>query len=466
MSGRPGHDSDTALIRGSSTSALRNFVAAIGLWCLGSLSVMLMAGCDKVAGPPGSTGNDDTTEVVRASDFRPADSCQMCHPRQFDEWSGSMHAYSLKDPTFAALRRIGQSTYLNALNQACERCHSVIGSRSGEIQWGPFDMQTLSPVTQEGVGCDLCHTITGISRLSNGGIALSPGKTKHGSLRDPQPNTAHTSTYNDLYVSSEYCGSCHDLVTDGGLGLETTFREWRQEGFHVTGKTCNECHMPAYTAAAAVGGPVRTVHDHRFVGADLALVSFPNREGQLAAVTAMLQGALTVEFDIPSTVAAGSDLPIQVRLVNDKTGHDVPSGVPFIRQMWLSVIVRDQGGTILFASGQLDANGDLMDHHSLFPERDSSLFNTQATMLRADSTETPFTWEAVSLDNHSIKSGETRRAGYVAAIPLGTAGALTVEIKLRFRSFPHYVMRGLGLASLLPIPIIDMAETTRTVDVQ
>jgi hypothetical protein len=315
------------------------------------------------------------------------------------------------------------------------------------------------------VGCDLCHTITAITALSNAGFVLTPGATKYGSLKNPVPNAVHKSEFHPLYPTSEYCGSCHDLVTDDGLGLETVFGEWRAGGFALTGQTCSQCHMPAYQGPAAVGGPVRTLHDHRFIGADLALIDFPNRAEQLERVTDLLRSALSVEFAVPGTTPAGSPLDLQVRLTNDRTGHDVPSGVPFIRQLWVSVSVKDGAGLVIYESGGLDANGDLKDANSAFPERDPDLFNTQATMLRADSVPTGLTWEARYLINPSIKPQETRTADYAVTVPGGTAGPLQVEIKVRFRSFPPYVMRALGTESLLPIPIIDMAETVRTVDV-
>jgi hypothetical protein len=181
-----------------------------------------------------------------ASDFEPVANCS-CHPSHIREWSGSMHAYAMKDLVFGAIRDVGQGQYINALDQACVQCHSPIGSRSGEIPWGPLDPGSMSAVTREGIGCDLCHTVTSLSKLSNNGLVLTPGHTKYGTTRDPVATTAHKSEYSSLYASSEYCGSCHDFVTDDGLELETTFREWRSGGLAVTGKTCNDCHMPAYT---------------------------------------------------------------------------------------------------------------------------------------------------------------------------------------------------------------------------
>lgn len=376
-----------------------------------------------------------------------------------------MHAYALRDPVFAEVRRIGQSMYVNALDKACEQCHSPIGSRTDDIKWGPFDFGKLAKQSQEGIGCDLCHTITGITQLNNGNVILTPGHTKYGTIKGPVANDAHGSEYSLLYTNSEYCGACHDFVTDGGLELETTFREWRESGFYITGKTCNECHMPAYQGRAAVGGPVRTVHDHSMAGVDLALIAFPEKEAQLQLVTAMLQNAITMDVIAPDQSTPGNDVLLEVRLTNDQTGHSVPSGVPFNRQMWLSVIARDAQQRVLFTSGQLDANGDLMNESSAYPGRDPHLFNAQSTMRRADGAATGFTWDAVSHENPSIIAGETRYVPYNFTIPDDAVGPITVDVALRFRSFPPYVFRALELHSLLPIPIIDMEQATRQITI-
>src|SRR5574341_689909 len=194
------------------------------LWLVISLFLVTI-GCGD-SSQPTTTDNTDTSLVpLQISDFSPADSCRACHPNHYDEWSGSMHAYALKDQVFAAVRAFGQSAYAFALDGACEKCHSVIGHRTGEIKWGPFNLADLSPQTQEGVGCDLCHTISAINSISNAGIVLSPGDVKYGSIKDPVPNNFHQSEFHPLYHESAYCGACHDLITDGGLELEAVFRE-------------------------------------------------------------------------------------------------------------------------------------------------------------------------------------------------------------------------------------------------
>ncbi len=436
----------------------------IATWAVGLASCGALAffGCSDNR----STSTTDVPPGLQTTDFESVETCRSCHPDQFSDWAGSMHAYALRDPVFNEVRRIGQSMYINALDQACEQCHSPIGSRTGDIQWGPFEYDKLAKPSQDAIGCDLCHVISGIERLNNAGVLLTPGHTKFGTINDPLATTGHLSEYNSLYSASEYCGACHDFVTGGGLELETTFREWRASGLNVTGKTCSDCHMPTYEGRAAVGGAVRTLHRHTFVGADLALIDFPQRAEQRQLVTALLQDALTMDVKTPAAMPPGARATVEVRLTNDRTGHNVPSGVPFNRQMWLSIVVRDAQQQKLYSSGQLDANGDLMNEHSAFAARDPDLFNAQATMRRADGAATGFTWDAVGLDDPTIRPGETRLHTYEFDVPPDTPGPVTVDVTLRFRTFPPYVFRALGLDTLLPIPIIDMEEAVRQIGVE
>ncbi len=438
------------------------------LGAIALLMVGIVAGCSDDKAPLSSGNTPDTTGVglVNSSDFTSAEDCRACHMEQYTEWSGSMHAYSLKDPVWNALNREGQKSYVGALDQGCVKCHGMIGSRAGEMPWGGFEMDSLPPVVQEGVTCDLCHTISGITAIENANLLLAPGEVKYGTIANPIATTAHKSEYQPLYKTSEYCGACHDIIVNKELGLETTFAEWQNGGFAATGKTCNDCHMPAYTGSAAPGAPVRTLHRHTFIGTDLAFIDFPQKAEQRALVTELLQNAVTMNLIAPSNATAGSQMSFQVQLINDKTGHDVPSGASFLRQVWLDVTVRDGSGALLFSSGQLDVNDDLMDEESEFTQRDSSLFNLQSTMRRADGSKTMLTWDVTSLDNPALRAGQTQSAPYAFNVPQSATGPLSINVALRYRSFPPWVIRSLDLQSLLPITIIDMNTGSATVPLQ
>src|SRR3569832_358018 len=49
--------------------------------------------------------------------------CQTCHPGQYQQWSGSMHAYATDDPVFLAMNARAQRESNNALGTFCVKCH-------------------------------------------------------------------------------------------------------------------------------------------------------------------------------------------------------------------------------------------------------------------------------------------------------------------------------------------------------
>ena len=123
--------------------------------------------------------------------------------------------------------------------------------------------------------------------------------------------------------------------------------------------------MPASRGFAAVGSPERDVHDHRMIGVDYPFVDFPGKESTIEAVRELLQNSVSLSSAAPDEILAGQTFPLQVSVNNDRTGHDVPTGNIIDRQMWLEVIVTDaMTDETIFSSGHLDANGDLMNHHS------------------------------------------------------------------------------------------------------
>ena len=69
-------------------------------------------------------------ESFKITDFESAETCKQCHPNHYNEWSGSMHAYALKDPVWFALHSKEQTHFQENenidLGQFCIMCHSPI----------------------------------------------------------------------------------------------------------------------------------------------------------------------------------------------------------------------------------------------------------------------------------------------------------------------------------------------------
>lgn len=380
-----------------------------------------------------------------------------------------MHAYAFVDPVFFVLNDIGQQRSANRLDQFCVSCHSPFASLLQETPPG-FDQANLSPLARQGVQCDVCHMMKTSAR-GRGISAFHLDGARRGPITDPQPNAFHESIFDRSFLLSGVCSGCHDVVNPTGLLVETTSTEWDNSEYAIMSIECQDCHMPAYSGQAAVGGPVREVHRHTFTGVDVPLVDFPGREQTIEAVRDLLQNAITMSVEAPAQVQAGDTVVIRVTLRNDFTGHNIPSGTIFERQMWIEITATDaQSGQIVYRSGHLDGNGDLLNHHSeavrsgaLSRDRDLALFHG---IPYRNGQETLFFWEADSIANKAIPPFQTRTATYRIGSDQLTATTIHVSVRVRFRAFPPYFLREIGLAHLIEhLPIFDMTETAASISI-
>ena len=438
------------------------------------LLLALLSSCDKTStdpkDPPG--GQVDSIALYRSVFTDPA-RCASCHPSHYEEWQTSMHAYAMTDPVFLTLTEIGQQRSNNQLDQFCVKCHSPFATLLKEVPPG-FDPTGLSTLAKAGISCDVCHLVK-VPEIRRGESfsKFNLDGVRRASIADPEPNSFHESEFDHAYGFSDICSGCHDLLSpDRSRFLETTNTEWDNSPYVAMGVECQDCHMPAYRGTAAIGGPVRdNVHRHYFVGVDYPLVDFPGKAETIAAVGQLLENSVTLTVSAPGSVAAGDTFSVQVRIKNDRTGHDIPSGSIFERQMWVELIVRNAlSGEVYFSSGLLDGNGDLRNHHSeevvngiVAEDSALALFNG---IPRDDSgQETLFFWEAKSVQRNTIEAFKSAIIRYPLTAP-GQPADLEAAVRLRFRSFPPYVFRAIGQEALLPeLRIFDMASALQTITV-
>jgi hypothetical protein len=384
-----------------------------------------------------------------------------------------MHAYAFADPVFFAMHERGQKETNGRLDQFCTKCHSPVASLTGETP--PFfNRSALSPISQQGVQCDVCHTITKINKAANADFELTPGDTQYGSLADPAANSFHLSAFNAEFDRSRICGVCHEVQNDFGAPLEETFSEWNRAALAGMSFDCQDCHMPTYAGQAATNGPPRDkVHRHYFVGVDVPLIDFPDAALQRQMAEELLKKSADLSAAHPETIAAGGTLKLSITVANKykgvfSAGHSLPSGVTAERQMWIAVRARDQNGRVLYQSGQLDANGDLRDHHStLNPNADPDLTIFRQTMRDGNGKEVLFFWQAQTVENNLIPPLAERTANYDIKLPANISGEVTLDVTLRFRTLQPYFLRELGLGELVAkVPIVDMIKQTTLLQVR
>jgi len=286
-------------------------------------------------------------------------SCEGCHPQQYRQWLGSMHAYSADDPIFVAMNARGQRETGGELGDFCVRCHAPIAVALGETKDG-LNLDEL-PQHLKGVTCYFCHNVEAVEGTHNNPIRLAFDGVLRGELADAVDNDFHDSDYSRFtddgaLVSGQMCGSCHDIVNGHGVHLERTYKEWVDSFYDEPdpanpelkiyyGNTCVSCHMPGSNAPVAdyPGVKPRRLRDHGFAGVDLALTDFPDAElgptlvaEQRAAIDELLEPSVCVGLCVrPPAEGDGTD--IVVWLHNEASGHSWPSGAAQDRRAWLEL---------------------------------------------------------------------------------------------------------------------------------
>ena len=394
--------------------------------------------------------------------FAASSACQSCHPDQVAEWESSRHAFSGTDPVMHRMSQIAGAE----VGAVCKQCHAPAQRRLDRLEAAgvaAFGFEMF----EDGLNCDVCHSISEVPPVATADFldAVDPTGPKYANLPDPVETPAHASERRTWYGTSVACASCHQFNLADGTGLENSFIEWEASSLAGMGIECQACHMPIYTGKAATTGPLREgLHRHKFVGPDYTYMAYRGIDlaQQKADVRELMENSVSVTLqDLPADVAPGSSFTFGIKVLNDKTGHSIPSGVSFAREMWIAVTVSDGGGGVVYRSGWLQADDDLVT-----TAEDPDLVTFSAHMFDAAGLPTPFAWLAASIDESGLLPYlATRTASFTVPVPADATGPLTAELALRFRSLPPGIVRELGLESILPIEVFDMWRETRQIAV-
>jgi hypothetical protein len=329
-------------------------------------------------------------------------SCIDCHKTHYEEWSGSMHAYASKDPVFRAMNARMQRETNGANGDFCVKCHAPLAVALGLTTDG-LNLDEV-PEYAQGVTCFFCHTVESVEGTHNNPLKLADDLVMRGSYNDPVPNVAHESAYSPLLdrnqrESASLCGSCHDIVTPAGVHLERTFQEWQDSLFanEVPGQlqTCGNCHTSGRDDVAADydGVFLRRVHDHKMVGADIALDSFPEMDAQLQDIQKSLDTTLFVRLCVEEGFGAQR---LVIGMENMAAGHSWPSGATQDRRAWVEVIAYNEEGAVIFESGRVE------DDQALTELDDPLLWRLGDRIYDEDGHEVHMFWEAASYESELL----------------------------------------------------------------
>ncbi len=246
-----------------------------------------------------------------------AAACAECHEGHAAEWGTSAHAASAASPVFVAMLPEVETNWGASARDTCVGCHA------------PEHGDDEAVVT-----CVSCHAAVGNHAERDGRLAVDLTAPLAGPLGAGAIATdAHTSAPRGLLTDATLCGTCHE-VTGPELLQEGTLSEHGSSPAAAEGFACVDCHAPPTAARALTADtPVRPSRDHRFVGFDPPWGADADTAAAAAAETqALLSRALSLAIE--TRVGAREAV-----VTNIAGGHSVPTGVSFLRDLWLDVEV-------------------------------------------------------------------------------------------------------------------------------
>jgi hypothetical protein len=421
-----------------------------------------------------------------------------CHPEVVAEWEPSAHRFAAMSPFFQGVQAAMAANNGPESTRYCGGCHDPIALFSGSKNLYSDDLSAHG--YNEGISCVACHSIerTDVRGNANYTLAAQPRYLYEESdssllaaagrfLIRAYPRQHLASWTRDLYKTPEFCGACHKQFIDeeinnvGWVQLQNQYDNWKASRWHVSDDlqgsiTCRECHMPLQDSTDPAAGDAmdynRSANDgkhrsHRFIGANQHLplaLDLPGAEEHARLTETWLRGeteipeiadkwmtgpAVPLQIIAPETASPGEPIDLKVIAINNKAGHDFPTGPLDIIQAWLEVVVEDDAGNIVFESGRPDAD------HFLPPG--TIVFKAEAIDQFGNRIDKHNLWEMVGARfKRTLFPGYSDVASYDFSYPDGSQ-EVRVRARLRYRKVEQHLIDFLFPGQGLTAPITDMS---------
>ena len=417
------------------------------------MTMIALAFCAHAAEPtaPGEYTSDEFTSNEK---------CKSCHAITHIEWEGTMHSYAYTDPFYQKEVEAASKDTDGLVDTFCSRCHTPIGVVAEEIP--PIDGSQMSEIAKTGVNCDFCHTIPESAGIENGAFIVSPGDTKWGPFNDSR-SAFHDSQYLELQTRSEFCGMCHEVIHPvNGLVIDDTYSTWKNSSYADEDVDCQDCHMtPGITefeanpGRAGSGAPKREhISQHSIVGGNVFITEMMGAEKEKGLAIERLQKAATLEVDVPETASVGENVAVNVQITNSGAGHNLPTGVSEIRQIWLEFKATDSENNRIYVTGGLDGSGSI--------DEETIIYNNVLGNEKGNETIKFWLADRVLADNR-IGPKETVTEEYIFTIPEDVRYPVAVEATLKYRSAPQDLIDHLFDDGVHEVPVVDMVKSSGTI---
>lgn len=276
---------------------------------------------------------------LKYEDFKtPAYCGSSCHTDFYQMWQQAMmsqsytHHWDEIEYFNLAIPHAEKDPKVAEVKEGCNGCHAPISYVVGDV---PPPKPHLNSRANEGVQCEVCHSITGFKDEvpHNFNYIMEPGKNKYSSRVGDVKSPVHEIILSPLHKSGDFCGICHNEKSPYGIWVKSTHLEWKEGPYSKEGVQCQDCHMPkAPFKTASLGASYNDARLHLFHGA--------HDNGKVGGTI-----ELRIHPDIKE-VEPGSVVKFTVALFNQKTGHKFPTGSVEDRIVWLHVEATDASGKI------------------------------------------------------------------------------------------------------------------------
>jgi hypothetical protein len=451
-----------------------------------------------------------------------------CHKEIAAEWSVSAHRWAAMDAGFQRIQEEMAKQNGPESTRYCGGCHDPVSLFSGTKNIFAKNLTALAGY-QEGVSCLVCHSIRKTDLQGNANYVIAQpdrylfelrggagAKLARDFLIRAYPWHHVSLLSHRVFKTPEFCAACHKQFIDrevnnvGWVQLQNQYDNWRKSRWNHPGdprKTieCRECHMPLVASGDPASGDAldynRTPWDgkhrsHRFLAANQfmpAALKLPGAEEQIALTGKWLRGeydipeiadkwsrgpAVAIELVAPAEAHGGEPITLKAVITSNKVGHDFPTGPLDIIQAWVEILVTDDAGKTILASGRIDDRhfiepgtfmfkaepvdqyGNLIDRHNLW-EMVGVRFRRSLFPGFSDTAEYAFRCPGTA-------SGETQPTSYekTYAVPPGAGRPATLHAtaRLMYRKIDQYLLNFMfGEKSGLTAPATEMARTEATI---
>ncbi len=188
---------------------------------------------------------------------------------------------------------------------------------------------------------------------------------------------------------------------------------------------------------------------HEFVGGNFTVTALLGADKHAKIAEGRLKSAAKVELTLPEKATEADIARFGVRVHNIGAGHNLPTSLTEVRQVWLDVKVTDSAGKILYRLGDLDEKGNIA--------AGTDLFGVEAVDKEGHHTVKPWEIERFTYNNTIPPKGYADR-NYAFLVPKGATSPLKVEVTLRYRGYPQALADFLLKEDSVTLPIVDMTS--------